>query len=387
MLTRAPTNVEQHAAAICGTSPELPDEAAIDEVRVRGSVGVKQIAVRGPAWARWPIGFLAVLLIMATLIPLIESQRWWVRVFIFPQAQFTILLALVAAAIPFTFAMAKIGPKVLLLAVCACLVYQSSYLLPYTPLWASQAQSADSCPAGERVSILALNVREGNEDEQPVIDLVQELKPDLFLAVETDRHWARALSPLEDDFQHVVSAVRDNPWGLTLYSRLPLASPEVRYLVEDYVPSIKTGVQLRSGARFNFYGLHPKPPLMHSSARGEAEIIRAGREISVSDEPAVLSGDLNDVPWGDAAQRFQKISGMVDPRVGRAFDATYKADNPFMRWPLDHTYFTPDFRLLLFEPLHDVGSDHFPLLTELCLTGAPDRAAVSQSAERKEPAT
>jgi endonuclease/exonuclease/phosphatase (EEP) superfamily protein YafD len=155
--------------------------------------------------------------------------------------------------------------------------------------------------------------------------------------------------------------------GLTLYSRRTLVSPEVRYLVEDHVPSIKMGVRLPSGAAFDFYGLHPKPPLMRSSAKGDTEVLRASREIQASKYPAVLAGDLNDVPWGYTNQRFLEVSGMVDPRVGRAFEATFEAGTPFFRWPIDHVYVTPDFGVLAFERLRDVGSDHFPLLADLRL--------------------
>ena len=307
------------------------------------------------------------LLIVATLIPLIESQRWWVRVFIFPQAQFAIVLVLILLIIPFLFSMRRAKLRLLVIAVAACLSYQLSYILPYTPFWLKEARSAESCARSDRVRVLILNVREGNEDEEPVLDLVRAVKPDLFLAVETDSHWARELRPLEEEFRHVVSAPRDTPWGLTLYSRLPLVSPEVRYLVDNYVPSIKTGVQARSGLSFDFYGLHPMPPMMHSSAKGEAEVLRAGREIGKNDQPAILAGDLNDVPWGDTAQRFKRISGMADPRVGRAFDATYKANNPLMRWPLDYAYITRNISVNGFTPLPDVGSDHFPLLADFCL--------------------
>ena len=74
-----------------------------------------------------------------------------------------------------------------------------------------------------------------------------------------------------------------------------------------------------------FYGLHPKPPLGNSIvARGDAEILFAGREIRQRTAPALLAGDLNDVPWSHTLQRFQKESKMRDPRVGRGLYPTYK---------------------------------------------------------------
>ena len=330
------------------------------------TLGDRTIADGAPLWLRWIVGALAALLLAAVVIPIFEDNSWWVRILIFPQAQFAILLVLVAIAVPFVFPMRHTGPKLLLGVVVAALVYQATYLLPFTPLWASNARQVESCSPENRLRVLVLNVREGNEKAEPVIELVERVQPDVFLALEIDSYWARNLQPLNASLPHVVSASRDSPWGLMLFSRLPLLSPEVRYLVEDYVPSIKAGVQLASGEVINFYGLHPKPPLMHSSSQGDAEVLRAGREIRQSGEPAILAGDLNDVPWSYAQEHFREVSGMVDPRLGRAFDATYKADNPFMRWPLDYVYFTPDFALIAFDPLGDVGTDHFPLLASLC---------------------
>ena len=323
-----------------------------------------------PTWLKWLLGLVAVLLIAAVLIPIFETNSWWVRVFVFPQAQFAMLLVLVAIAVPFVFRMNRTGPKLLLASIVGALLYQATYLLPFTPLWASNVRVADGCAAEDRLRVLVLNVREGNEQADPILRLVEQVDPDIFLAVEVDDYWARNLQPLEMQYGNVVSAPRDTPWGLMLYSRLPLVSPEVRYLVDDYVPSIKTGVRMPSGETFDFYGLHPKPPLMHSSTQGDVEIVRAAREIRASGDPAVLAGDLNDVPWSYAQEHFREISGMADPRIGRAFDATYKADNPLMRWPLDYAYFTPDFSLMTFEPLGDVGTDHFPVLAELCLAPA-----------------
>jgi hypothetical protein len=34
--------------------------------------------------------------------------------------------------------------------------------------------------------------------------------------------------------------------------------------------------------------------------------------------------------------------------------------------PIDHVFFTPDFRLLDFARLPDIGSDHLPVMARLC---------------------
>ena len=46
---------------------------------------------------------------------------------------------------------------------------------------------------------------------------------------------------------HAIAHPREDDYGIHLFSRFPLIGPEVRFLVEDYVPSIKTGLRLPSG--------------------------------------------------------------------------------------------------------------------------------------------
>ena len=50
---------------------------------------------------------------------------------------------------------------------------------------------------------------------------------------------------------------------------------------------------------------------------------------------------------------------MIDPRVGRGLFATFHAQYWFARWPLDHVFHDPCFRLARLEVLPEFGSDHF----------------------------
>lgn len=325
---------------------------------------------------------LAVLLVLAVLIPIIPSNQWWIRTFTFPQAQIAALLLILLLIVPFLFSLRRLAGPALMAAMAATLAYQLSYLLPYTPLWAEEIADAGTCPTERRLRILVLNVKEGDVVNPAMFDLVRQTRPDLFLALETEPEWLERTTELNALFDQAIEVPRAGAWGMALYSRLPLIGPEIRYLVEDYVPSIRTGVRLRSGELILFYGLHPKPPAMHDTARGDAELIRAGREIARSDTPTILAGDLNDVPWNTTMQRFKEISGMREPRVGRAFDATFRPDMPLLRWPLDYALASEAFRLSSFDPTRDVGSDHFPVLADYCLdqSAGPRLAAFQRSA-------
>lgn len=327
---------------------------------------------------RWIEGLLwlvAVALILATLIPILDSNAWWIRNLTFPQAQVTAALLIVLVLTLGVLGRRGIGVRLLIVGLVAAIGYQLFYLLPYTPLAGRTVAEASSCPTGDRVRLIEANVKAGNYRHEPILALVERERPDLFFAVETDDAWRRALAPLRRLYPHVIIAPRNDYWSMMLFSRFLLGDPQVLHLVDDYVPSIRASVALPSGRHFVFHGLHPRPPMEHGSAKGDADLVRAGLEIARERQPALLTGDLNDVPWSSTTQLFGRVSGMGDVRVGRGFIASFDANSHVMRWPLDHMFVTPGIRVAAFRRLGDIGSDHFPMFADLCLTGedrAPD---------------
>ena len=64
-------------------------------------------------------------------------------------------------------------------------------------------------------------------------------------------------------------------------------------------------------------------------------------------------------------QKIFRINGLVDPREGRGLYNTYNVFVPFLRYPLDHIFYSGEFGLLTLKKLENIGSDHFPLLIGL----------------------
>ena len=316
------------------------------------------------------------LALVATLLPFIPSNASAVRVWDFPRLQVAVVLAVVLVGALVLLPRREVWTWAFAASLATGLVWQAHWVWPYTPLASTQARDAGSCEAESRVTLVVANVLIENRDVAPLLALVERRAPDMVLLVETDAWWDEQLSPLKKAYAHVVAQPQEDSYGIHLFSRLPLIEPEVRFLIQDYVPSIKTGVMLRSGARINLYGLHPMPPPHQDTERRDAELLVAGKELHREPVPAILAGDLNDVAWSRSNNLFQQVSGLLDPRIGRGVYATFSADWPLLRFPLDYVFFERSFQLLELEVLEHIGSDHFPLFIALCYR--PDSAAATQ---------
>lgn len=311
---------------------------------------------------------LSVFLIAGTAGSLLSHDYWLVRIFDFPRKQLAVAILGVLTGFLMTGPSAAID-RVVMALLAACLVYQCSYILPYTALAPKQVRRASGTPdKAERIAILTVNVEIDNRDPGRVLELVSETDPDVLLVIETDRWWTEQLSSLHETYAYSLRHPRENAYGMCLYSKYPLFSPHVRFLVEEDIPSIHTRIVLPSGVHLWFHGMHPRPPHPRhdpDTTERDAELLTLARMVQDRDAPTIVTGDLNDVSWSYMTYLFQKISGLLDPRLGRGFYNTFHARYPFIRYPLDHTFHSEHFTLSQLRVLPHVGSDHFPVFAEL----------------------
>ncbi|MEQ9096961.1 MAG: endonuclease/exonuclease/phosphatase family protein [Phycisphaerales bacterium] len=351
-----------------------------------------------PGWlltgSRVAFALLALALCVATLLPIIETNQWWVRIFDFPRIQITVLIAITLAAqttigllawrwrrragLPGSRA-SRLGRVVLPALLFAALCWQLFRIAPYTPILAVQMQDARAEP-GERIRLLIHNVRYDNRRSDALLELVERVDPDAVLLAEPTQWWHEAVQPLAEAYPHTVEQPQENHYGLLFYSRFELVEPDVRFLVEDEVPSIRTGVRLPSGRVVRLYGLHPKPPGLkrpvdperEDSDQRDAELLTVAKEIkeahdSGDDTPTIVAGDFNDVAWSHTTRLFQRVSGLLDPRIGRGLFNSFSARSRIQRYPIDHVFASEHFRLVRMEVLADIGSDHHPIVVTLAL--------------------
>lgn len=308
------------------------------------------------------------ILLIATLLPLWRNPHWLVRGMDFPRLQ---LAAVAIVLIPIqliSLDLSSLQAWVLVSITLVCLAWQLWWIIPYTTLWPEEVKKTNSSNLDRKLSILTANVLTSNRRVDALLELVREYEPDVLVTLESDKWWQQHLDTLETKMPYCMKCPLDNLYGMHVYSRLPLEDTEISYLVEDDVPSMHAQIKLRSGDPVRVHFLHPVPPGPEGkpeSAERDAELVIVAKSVEDTDQPVVVAGDLNDVAWSATTRLFRKISGLLDPRVGRGMFNTFHAEYPFLRWPLDHLFHSRHFTVTTIKRLPHIGSDHFPLFTEL----------------------
>lgn len=310
-------------------------------------------------------GFLGILL---TALPFIQTNAWWIRVLDFPRLQIAIF-CLVAIFLLFSYLdLRKYFNKILILLVTGSFLYQCSLVIKFTPLFPVEVQASKIEYKEKGIRILHSNVKMRNRKADLLLELIDRFQPDILSLNEPDAWWDKQLVPLDKLYPFTIKKPLPNAYGMILYSKFPLKTTEINFLVEDSVPSFYTKVILPSGKVFNLHSIHPKPPKPGSlTYERDTELFIVGKRIKKEGEPTIVVGDLNDVAWSRTTKKFKEYSGVLDPRKGRGLYNTFNVNWPLLKYPLDHFFFTTHFQLISMKKLGDIGSDHFPMFTEVSL--------------------
>lgn len=338
----------------------------------------------------YTIGSLAIIL---TVLPFLKYGAWWIRIGDFPRIQIAFLCLAMTVSLLILFFPLGVAEIIFLILLVACAVYQVFRILPYTPIYPKEVEKAQTANADTTIKLLIYNVLIDNRETGKFLKLVKKVNPDLILLTEPDERWMRELAELDGDYPFSVKYPLDNAYGIALFSRLKLENPQLKFLIEDDIPSIHTRIELASGDLINLFCLHPRPPIPPENDRSserDAELIIVGRMIKATDAPVIIAGDLNDVAWSRTTTLFQKISNQLDPRIGRGVYSSFHAHHWFIRFPLDHVFHSNHFRLAELKRQPNIGSDHFPIFIALSyeqtaeLTQAEPEATAAEEQEADE---
>jgi endonuclease/exonuclease/phosphatase (EEP) superfamily protein YafD len=309
---------------------------------------------------------LGCFVILASLLTLVKSTNWWIRILDFPRVQVAVLGTVLLGLYGYVFGYALLTQKIFAGLLVLAIVNELVHVYKFTPFVRVQALPSKLKVPKNSFGIMISNVRMSNTRYSRFLKVVKENDPDLLLINEPNQRWADEISELNDRYPYSIKEPLENTYGMMLYSKFKLIDSEVRYLVEEGIPSFYTLIELPSGKKIDLFTVHPQPPHLHKDTdTREAELLTVAKMAKESPYASIVIGDLNDVAWSYTTNLFRKLSGLLDPRIGRGFFNTYNAFVPLFRYSLDHIFYDPAFRLIRMKRLSFFGSDHFPMFIRL----------------------
>ncbi|MEQ8810797.1 MAG: endonuclease/exonuclease/phosphatase family protein [Imperialibacter sp.] len=325
-----------------------------------------------------------------TSFQLVRKDDWYFRIFDFPHVQLTVLnLLFLTTHLVFADYGSWIDLSIGAVGLLA-VFYQLAIIYPYTSVSSKQVQDTNPAFSSTSISVLEANVLMYNTNYQALVNLVKDFQPDIVVTLETDEKWKDGLKELESLYKQHILLPLDNTYGICFYSNVAFKDASVSHHISEEVPSIEMTLEPEGGQEVKLFVVHPEPPSPTEkdlSTPRDAELVLVGRMAKECTLPVIITGDLNDVAWSHTSRLFQRIGGLLDPRVGRGFFNTFHAKYLLFRWPLDHIFVSSHFTVDKIQRLPAFGSDHFPILIQLSIPfGTPDNetAPVASKEDKKE---
>jgi len=317
-----------------------------------------------------------ILAIVLTLIPIVAADFWWIRMFDFPHIQLTILTFVALVSYFIKFDVKWWEDYVFVTIISACLVYQIMKIAPYTAFAPFEVGNAsEDADKNDELKFYSANVLQKNAKFDLLNDEIKRKDPDVILLMETDSIWMNQVEDAVSKYPYRVEAPIDNTYGMLLYSKLEMINPQLKFLVDDSIPSIHTILKLRSGKQIMFHAIHPTPPMPQenpSSADRDGEMMLVAKMARERNLPTLVAGDFNDVAWSSTSRLLKNAGRLLDVRVGRGFYNSFDAGSFLFRWPLDHFMVSEEFRVVAIKTGENIKSDHYPFFITLSLE--PDLA-------------
>lgn len=238
---------------------------------------------------------------------------------------------------------------------------RSLWLLPLCLLpWATVSVPLPRASAGGHALRIAFaNVHVSNPDPSRLLAWLAREPVDVLAIAEASPSLVDALQRRAPRaMRHHALHPRLDPWGLAVFSRMPLH--DVRLVAgPDGVPRLEATLDV--GGPVRLVVLHPKPPMSPAMLRDRDTVLRSVvRERHAL--PRIVVGDLNASPWSRPLRQ-------ADDRGLRR--ATGLAPTWRAQWRLrpgiaiDHVLASDHWRVHRAQVGPDIGSDHRPVRVEL----------------------
>ena len=314
-------------------------------------------------WLTALVRIVASVFCLFTLAAYLGQAGWAFDVCSHFRLQYMIVLAICGAVL------AVLRDRVFLAVAGACFIVSAVEIVP----WYFGADVPPGNGHSPRLTLLYANVWNVNDDHDRFLALIEERDPDVVVVLEATTAWTKALEAITAEYPHSLAETHEHPFGIALYSRLPLEEARiVRYRNAD-VPSIVAKVDV-GGETVTILATHPLPPRRPRLWRlrnEQLEAITAARD-ELGDR-LIVAGDFNASPFSACMKHFVASMGRGGTKLryasrGHGIKPTWPTFNRLFFTPLDHILVTDTLAVTDFRTGPHIGSDHLPLQATIALS-------------------
>jgi endonuclease/exonuclease/phosphatase (EEP) superfamily protein YafD len=243
-------------------------------------------------------------------------------------------------------------------------------------LWLGRTPAA-AAGGGVPLRVLSFNVLAHNLTPDAVFQFVRASDADLVVLVDAKRwRWRQVVSDLGRPYPYHAPLRWPQPPPVFVFSRFPIVSVD---LVADEKTSPRAPrscllVEIAvGGQRLVIAGVHSTWPGLSASGhhRRQRELERLAAIVRTIDRPVIVAGDLNCTPWSPRFRDLVGAAGLRNAADGQGYIATW----PQWFWPaqipIDHVLLKGSLAVLRLRRGPALGSDHYPLIADLCLRSSP----------------
>lgn len=234
--------------------------------------------------------------------------------------------------------------------------------------WSDHSSLPSSSDHQPTLRVFLANVNLDNHDPARIWQVISEHHPDFVMLLETTPWLLQQLTDLTKHYPHHITAPREDPFGIALFSRHPFLKANTVYLGAAGLPSI-TAEFMASGRRFTLLGTHPLPPVSAECVQDRNDqFAQLATFAKQARQPVLVVGDLNTSPWSPYFEQLLTASGLRDSARGRGIFPSWPVGRLPLWIPIDHALFSKGISIQHRETGPDIGSDHYPVIVDFQVT-------------------
>jgi len=221
-----------------------------------------------------------------------------------------------------------------------------------------------------QLRVFSSNLLMVNKNWDGILQEIKEHNPDVILLQEYSHPWHTSFenNNITNTYPHTIYDIRDDSFGVAIYSRLPLNNATIWFTQE--IPVAQANVRLRCGREIVVMSLHPLPPrTLEYTAWCDAQMHEITKTVSEINVPLLIAGDFNGTQHNAWVNKLStgKMRSCHEDR-GRGSAVTFpNGVFPLPPVRLDHIFISKHVACLSIQEGIGAGSDHRPLITNVAL--------------------